>query len=123
VRAERPALASALEHAAPLAVRADKVELAFEEGSFLVKQATAAASVEVLTAAVQRHFDASTELRFELSPPSALGASIAQIEAAERRAKVEAARLAVERHPLVTAALELLGAELRDVRLPQEAEA
>jgi DNA polymerase-3 subunit gamma/tau len=46
--------------------------------------------------------------------------TIAQIDGAERKARVEAARRAVADHPLVSAAIELLGAELRDVRLSQE---
>jgi DNA polymerase-3 subunit gamma/tau len=123
VRGERPALASALEHAAPLAVRADKVELAFEASSFLVKQATDPPAVEALTRAVQKHFGAATELRLDVAPAGPLAATIAQLDAAERRSKIEEARRVVAQHPFVTAALELLGAELQDVRLPQDAEA
>ena len=41
-------------------------------------------------------------------------------DCAERKSRLESARRAIANHPLVTAAIELLGAELRDVRLAQD---
>jgi DNA polymerase-3 subunit gamma/tau len=48
--------------------------------------------------------------------------TLAMVETADRKVKLDAAKQAVATHPLVSAAVELLGAELRDVRLA-EAEA
>ena len=69
------------------------------------------------------HFGRPTEPIFESESPRA-GATltVAQIDSAERKARLEAARRAVTTHPLVTAAVELLGAELHTVRLPPDAE-
>ena len=120
VRLRRPALASVLEHASLLQCDEARVLLGYEPGSFLAAQATDGAAVTLLTAAVREHFGAKTEVTFDLAVARGTTQTIAQIDGAERKARVDAARRAVADHPLVSAAIELLGAELRDVRLAQE---
>jgi DNA polymerase III subunit gamma/tau len=119
VRAKRPALASVLEHAAVLRFGAERVEIGYEATSFLVGQATESSAKEVLLAALAAHFGRAPELVFETIGPKSGNVTIAMLETAERRSKLDAARRAVAAHPLVTAAIELLGAELRDVRLAE----
>jgi DNA polymerase-3 subunit gamma/tau len=120
VRLRRPALASVLEHASLLQCDGARVLLGYEPGSFLAAQATDAAAIGLLTAAVREHFGPTTEVAFDLAVARGTTQTIAQIDGAERKARVEAARRAVADHPLVSAAIELLGAELRDVRLSQD---
>jgi DNA polymerase-3 subunit gamma/tau len=122
VRTRRPALASVLEHAAILRFDAERVGLGYEATSFLVGQATEASAKEILASALASHFGAPPELAFETIGARSGNVTVAMIETAERKSKLDAAKRAVATHPLVTAAIELLGAELRDVRLA-EAEA
>ena len=119
VRARRPALASVLEHAALLRFGADRVELGYEAGSFLVGQATDASAKELLLSALTEHFGQRPELAFETIAPKSGNVTLAMLETSERKIKLDAAKRAVAEHPLVAAAIELLGAELRDVRLAE----
>ncbi|AGP33423.1 DNA polymerase III subunit gamma/tau [Sorangium cellulosum] len=120
VRAQRPALASVLEHAAVLELSPTRVVLGYEANSFLSGQATEPAARDMLARVLQSHFGGPAELVFETITRGSAGPSLAQVETAERKARVDAARRAVADHPLVTAAIELLGAELKDVRLSPE---
>jgi DNA polymerase-3 subunit gamma/tau len=117
VRTRRPALASVLEHAALLRFGVERVELGYEASSFLVGQATEASAKELLLAALAAHFGQAPELAFETIAARSGNVTLAMLETADRKTKLDAARRAVAEHPLVTAAIELLGAELRDVRL------
>ena len=117
VRAKRPALASVLEHAALLAFGADRVELGYEAGSFLVAQATDAVAKELLVGALTTHFGRAPDLVFDVIASKSGNVTVAMMDTADRRLKLDAAKRAVAEHPLVTAAIELLGAELKDVRL------
>ncbi|MFO0760546.1 MAG: DNA polymerase III subunit gamma/tau [Byssovorax sp.] len=117
VREKRPALASVLEHAVLLAFGPLRVELGFEPGSFLVGQATEPMSKELLLTACRTHLGATPELVFSTVSPQNGIMSVAQVDTADRRNKMDAARRAVAEHPLVTAAIELLGAELKDIKL------
>jgi hypothetical protein len=120
VRGQRPALASVLEHAAVLELTPTRVILGYEANSFLSGQATEPAATALLLRVLRAHFGGPTDLAFETITRGSGGPSLAQVETAERKARVDAARRAVAEHPLVTAAIELLGAELKDVRLAQD---
>ena len=120
VRRKRPALASVFEHAAMLELTPERIVLAYEATSFLVQQATDASSVEALTLAASDHFGRPIEVRVEIAAGRPQATTLAQIDSGERKTKLDAARRAVADHPLVTAAMELLGAELRDVKLASE---
>lgn len=122
VRAKRPALASVLEHAVLMRFGPDRVELGYEARSFLSGQATDPAAKDLLASALLAHFGSMPELVFETVSGRAGNVTVAMVDSAERRIRLDAAKRAVAEHPLVTAAIELLGAELRDVRLA-EAEA
>jgi DNA polymerase III subunit gamma/tau len=121
IQRQRPALVSVLEHAALIELTPTRAVLGYEANSFLVGQATEPAARELLAGALRSHFGGPTEIVFETIARGTGAVSLAQIESAERKVRVEAARRAVAEHPLVTAAIELLGAELKDVRLGQDA--
>ena len=122
VRAQRPALASVLEHAALLRCDAERVVLGYEAGSFLAAQATEPGAVALLTAAARGHLGDAAEVSLDAGIQRGAHVTIAQLEAADRKARLDTARRAVAEHPLVSAAVELLGAELRDVRLAPDME-
>lgn len=119
VRAQRAALASVLEHALLLDLGPERVRIGYPDSSFLGVHATEKVAREVLEKAVHAHFGAETPVEIDLGCVQT-GTTLAQIEAAARRARIEAARKAIADHPLVAAAVELLGAELKDVRLSPE---
>ncbi|TKC99377.1 DNA polymerase III subunit gamma/tau [Polyangium fumosum] len=120
VRAKRAPLASVLEHAALLRIGPDGLALGFEDNSFLGKQAQDPLAKEAIRAALAAHFGGTPEVTFETLRPQSGTVTVAQIDGADRRARLDNARRAIADHPLVTAAIELLGAELRDVRLGHE---
>jgi DNA polymerase-3 subunit gamma/tau len=119
IRAEDAPLAALLEHASPLHCNAERVVLGYEPGSFFAARATETAAVERLTRHVRAHFGAPTAVAFDLTAGPRSTPSIAAVDNEERRKKQEQARRAVAEHPLVRAAVEVLGAELSDVRLPE----
>jgi DNA polymerase-3 subunit gamma/tau len=120
VRDKRPALASVLEHAVLLHIGPDRLTLGFEGDTFLSKQAQEPLAQEILRNALAAHFGGRPDVTFESVAPMSGLATIAQLDSAERKSRLESARRAIANHPLVTAAIELLGAELRDVRLAQD---
>ncbi|MDC0740258.1 DNA polymerase III subunit gamma/tau [Polyangium mundeleinium] len=120
VRAKRAPLASVLEHAALLRIGPDGIVLGFEDNSFLGKQAQEPVAKEGIRAALAAHFGGKPDVTFETLRPQSGAVTVAQIDGADRRARLDNARRAIADHPLVTAAIELLGAELRDVRLGHE---
>jgi DNA polymerase-3 subunit gamma/tau len=119
IRAERAPLASILEHASPIAVSAERVVLGYEPGSFLAAQATDASHVELLTRHVREYFGTVTPVAFDLTASPKANPSVASIDIEERKVRLEQARRAVAEHPLVKAAIEILGAELKDVRVTE----
>ena len=120
VRGKRPALASVLEHAVLLHIGPDRLTLGFEGDTFLSKQAQEPLAQDILRSALAMHFGGRPDVTFESVAPMSGLATIAQLDSAERKTRLESARRAIANHPLVTAAIELLGAELRDVRLAQD---
>lgn len=119
IRSERAPLASILEHASPIAFSAERVVLGYEPGSFLAAQATEASHVELLTRHVREYFGTVTPVAFDLTAGPKANPSVASLDTEERRVRLELARRAVAEHPLVKAAIEILGAELKDVRLTE----
>jgi hypothetical protein len=122
VRAARPALASVLEHAAPLEVRAERVLLGYAPGDFLGAQAADEDAALLLQREVRAHFGVATKVELDLSMRKAEVATVASIDDAKKKALLAAARAAVEKHPLVQKAIQIFGAELREVRIPGDDE-
>jgi DNA polymerase III subunit gamma/tau len=116
---KRAGVASMFEHASPVCVDQERVIFAFEPGSFLLSQVREVGGIELMQTAVQEQFGEATHFEVVSDGRHANVQTVAAFDAAAREAAVEAARKRVIEHPLVRAAMEELGAELRDVRLPQ----
>jgi hypothetical protein len=101
-------------------VAAGGIELAYPGGSFLLQQATASESKALLERVAAEHFGQSPPVSIRESDEHADVMTVAQANSMEQAARVAAARKRVEEHPLVSAAMDILGAELRDVRLPND---
>ncbi len=117
VAAHKPRVASIFEHAAPLSVKAGRVVLGFEAGSFIAEQAAEAEARAQLQQAASDHFGVPTEIELDLGGGHPEIQTLAAKHSAEQAARLAAAREQVASHPLVKDAIEVLGAELRDVRL------
>ncbi len=118
VRAARPALASVLEHAAPVEVRPERVLLGYAPGDFLGTQVAEEESALLLQREVRAHFGVATKVELDLSMRTPVVATVASLDDAKRKEALAKARAEVENHPLVRHAIAILGAELREVRLP-----
>jgi DNA polymerase III gamma/tau subunit len=124
VRALRPPVASIYEMAVPVEVTAARITLAFEPSAgFLAARAAEPEALEAITQAVHAHFGRATVVVLQpTAAPAGSVKSLAQVNAENRLADRDKARARVEDHPLVRAAIRLLDAEVRDVRLPTESE-
>ena len=120
VREKRAPLASVLEHASLLRIGPEGITLGFEAGSFFGKQVQDPAAHSALASALAAHFGGQPSVSFETLSSMTGHVTLAQIDGAERKAKLDTAKRAIVQHPLVVAAIELLGAELRDVRLSHD---
>jgi DNA polymerase-3 subunit gamma/tau len=121
VRATHGNLAVTLELVALEHFTSERVELAYEAHEYhVIDLVTEASAKDVLSAALRAHFGRPPELVF--TSTHVKSNTVSQVLSAEKKQKLDAARRGVAEHPLVTAAIELLGAELRDVKLSAEAE-
>ena len=121
VRPSNSNLAVSLELVGVMSFTAERVELGYEAHEYhLIDLVTEASAKETLGAALRAHFGRAPELVFTTT--TVKSGTVSQVLSAEKKAKLDAARRGVAEHPLVTAAIELLGAELRDVKLAAEAE-
>ncbi len=120
VRARRPDLAAVLEHAAPLHVNASLVELGWAAGDVLRERASDPACLAELAQAAQDELGAAPRVAFTESASSrGERATLAGLDAQAREAERRDTLHRVRKHPRVTEAMEILGARLKDVRLPQ----
>ncbi len=117
---DKPRVASIFEHAAPLVVEPGRVVLGLEAGSFIAEQAKEADAQALLRQAATDHFGVPTDVELELGGGHGKVQTLAAKHSAEQAARLAAAREVVATHPLVQDAIEVLGAELKDVRLPDE---
>lgn len=120
VRSQRAPLASIYEHAVPVEITAERVLLGYQAEDFLSSQASEPEALELLQQEARAHFGAPTTVALDLSPRHQGIATVASLDAAERKAAEARARAAVAEHPLVREAIRVFGAELREVRLPRE---
>ena len=121
IRGANSNLAVSLELVGVMSFTAERVELAYEAHEYhLIDLVTEASARETLGAALRAHFGRAPEVIFSIT--TAKSGTVSQVLGAEKKAKLDAARRGVAEHPVVTAAIELLGAELRDVKLSAEAE-
>jgi DNA polymerase-3 subunit gamma/tau len=125
VRKVRPPLASILEHAVPLRIGEGELRLSYASDSILGLQAAESEALEIVqrAAAEQLGGDVKVTVDRTLKPPHAPGAdggavTLASLDIERRRIASEQARAEVAHHPFVRRAIELFGAELRDVKIP-----
>ncbi|MFO0662037.1 MAG: DNA polymerase III subunit gamma/tau [Polyangiaceae bacterium] len=117
VRAESALLASVLENAAPLLTSKERVVLAFPPTSFLHTQISEANHNELLTRVLREQLGEGATIAVELTDEALRNRTLSRIAEVRRYEEREAARKEAEQHPLVLAAIEMLGAVVRDVKI------
>jgi DNA polymerase-3 subunit gamma/tau len=121
VRARRPDVAAVLDHAAPLAVSETLVELGWADNDVLQQRASEAGCFAELCQAVHAELGASPRVTFAKSSAAGTeGATLARIDAQAREDERREAVHRVRTHPRVSEAMEILGARLKDVKLPPD---
>lgn len=120
LRGTAPALASLLDHAVPMKLDASAAVLGFAPSSFEATRIAEPKYTEPLTRAIHGALGPEARVSIELTEVAHESLTLARVRAAELWARREAARQRVLAHPLVRAAIEELGAELRDVRVNEE---
>lgn len=123
VRKVSPPVAAMLDLAVPISVTREKLVLGIEDESFEDVRADQTDARGVLMTEARAHFGMSTEVVFEHTARGSkeIG-SVAFLDAAKRKQMQIDARASVENHVLVRHAIRVLGAELKDVKLPPQEE-
>jgi DNA polymerase-3 subunit gamma/tau len=117
VRATKAHVAAIFEHGVPLEVTAQRVLIGYQAGSFEGAQASEPEAMDLLQREARAHFGAETKVALDLSARA--GTTVAALDAAQRKAELAQAHAAAAGHPLVQRAIALFGAELKDVKLPE----
>jgi DNA polymerase-3 subunit gamma/tau len=120
VRAVRPELAAFLNHASVITATADRVVIAFEAGSVFDRNARAPDAVPIIEQAVRDHFGSGTVLVFETTEKSSAGATVSSVDEKERNERKQAAISRAKGHPRIAQAAEILGARLKEIRIPED---
>ncbi len=121
VRERRQRIAPVLERAHIIEIGPTKLALGFETRSFEAGQvASDPTTLELCTEIAREVLGSEVEVDFSEISGGTGSVTLSRLYGELRRARRSVLEQAVRSHPLVTAALELLGAELRDVKLPAE---
>jgi DNA polymerase-3 subunit gamma/tau len=117
---QRPAVASVFEHAAPLHIAPGRIVLGMSPDAFVAKQAQNPEALGLVRVAASAYFQQETTIDFDWTGQHEGVVTVAALSARERAERLEEARRRVAERPLVKAAMEEFGAQLRDIRLPDD---
>ena len=123
VRAVRPELAAFLNHAVVVRATSEHLVLGFEAGSVFERNVRAPDALLVLKGAAQDHFGVEPALAFEnltLANGKGTVATVASQNSQERTERKQAALARAKGHPQIAQVSEILGARLKEIRLPEE---
>jgi DNA polymerase-3 subunit gamma/tau len=116
VRAQRPALASVLEHGCVLRFEADGVELGFPADTFYWDSARDADNRELVASLLREQFGQAVRLTMQAMEGGHLGdISLAEAAARQRRERLEEIREGALNDPVVRSATQILGGEVEQV--------
>lgn len=120
VRQVHPGVAAFLEHGVPLEIGAERVVLGWEPGSPFVDGATTPEAAQLVARALEAELGAGPSVEHRLDREELRRADTLAARTSRARAEREtAARERALGHPRVRDAMELLGARVKDLRLPE----
>ncbi len=121
VRSERPELAAVLQHAAPLEVSGERLRLGYERGSVWEEHVNADEPLGVVTRAARACFGQETDVSFDFASRNASTLeTVATANLREKEARKKAQKELASRHPMVGTVIDVLGARLKGVRIPDD---
>ncbi len=120
VRESRPDLAACLHHAAAIEVSSERLVLGFEPGTVFESTVREPEALKLLTGAAAKHFGAQPAVVFQGTSSGATGPTVSALENQERAERHRAARVRAKEHPRVAEATSILGAKLKEIRVPEK---
>jgi DNA polymerase-3 subunit gamma/tau len=120
VRAARPELAACLHHAAIIDAKPERLALAFEAGTIFERTASTPEALELLRAAAREVFGVEPPIVLETRGANAAHTSVSAVENQERSERKRDALARAKQHPKIAEASRILGARLKEIRLPEE---
>lgn len=122
LRGDRPELAALLHHAAVVEVGGARITLAMESGSVVDRLRHNEEWIRALRAAAAEHFGTEPEIVFQTQNGRRDSATVAALDDKERAARLEESRSRARQHPRVAEAVQILGARIKEIRLPDDDE-
>lgn len=120
VHAHLPGVASVLEHAALVEASPGRLVVGFEPGSFLANQLSEGRAAAAVRDAARARLGPDVAVEIVSVARDAMSGTLAKRASEVLRARIAEAEQVVRDHPIVAAAVEILGAELREVHLAPE---
>jgi hypothetical protein len=120
LRAKRPELAACLNHAEVVHANSERVVLAFEAGTIFERNASTPEAIALLRAAASEVFGKEPNVVLETRSVNGLKSTIAAVENNERSERKKEALARAKGHPKIALASRILGAKLKEIRLPEE---
>ncbi len=118
---QRPEVAAILEHAIPLKIDADVIHIAWPPDSTLGRQFTDAEISRCLVGARPMGGTSNVSVHITHESNEVTGrTTLAAVETANRTRRLRALVLQAKQDPCIVEAMEILGAHVLDVRIPQE---
>lgn len=120
LRADRPELAALLHHASVVEVGRERICLAVESGSVVERLRHNEEWLTALRQAATAHFGAEPEIVFQTDNGRREAVTVAALDNQERAARLEESRSRARQHPRVAEAVQILGARIKEIRLPDD---
>jgi DNA polymerase-3 subunit gamma/tau len=120
VRAKRPELAACLHHAEVVHASSERLVLAFEAGTIFERNASSPEAIALVRAAAGEVFGAEPNVVLETRAVNGLKSTISAAENLERSERKREALARAKQHPKIALASSILGAKLKEIRLPEE---
>jgi DNA polymerase-3 subunit gamma/tau len=120
LREARPELAACLQHAAVVRAGPEGITLAFEAGTIFERTASAPEALSVLRSAAREHFGVEPPIALETRNGGGARATVSEAESQERTERRREAVARAKQHPRIAEATRILGAKLKEIRLPEE---
>lgn len=116
VRAQKPSIASVLEHGRPMRFDPTAVEIGYVTGTFYWDSARETATKKIIDEYLTRHFGHAVVSKIvPVSEQTTAAASLAQTDEKTQKEREEQIRHGALNHPVVRGAIEILGGEVKQV--------
>jgi len=120
VREERGDLAACLQHAVVLDASRERLAVAFEAGSVFERAAKAPDAMTLLTQAARAELGGEPAVIIEGQGKSPSGPTVAALDIQQREERRREAVARAKEHPRIAEAAQILGARLKEIRVPEE---